>query len=296
MGMTVLYVAFGFVALWLLAEVLLQYKARLRWRLLAFVGFLGVVAGVVLPSVPVIAVGAGAFAIGQTLVTLSFRKGFVAGWALRRDAPDAASAPPAGGRSGGGRSGKRRRGAAPRPPEPALEVTALEYDDDPATAADGAGGPDAERPVAADQVYLPQPMDDDTGSYGIQSFSPTGQGAPHSFAGPEQDAHQYAAYYDPQQQGGYEAGYAYGQQQTYAAYSDPYIGTGGGVAQPYAGYPQYTDPQYATDTPPGGVWVPQQRDVDAPYPAQPQQPQPYPGHDPQQYPYQGSGEYEQYRY
>ncbi|MCB5181379.1 hypothetical protein LG632_18575, partial [Streptomyces sp. SMC 277] len=79
MGMTVLYVAFGFVALWLLAEVLLQYKARLRWRLLAFAGFLGVVAGVVLPSVPVIAVGAGAFAVGQTLVTLSFRKGFVAG-------------------------------------------------------------------------------------------------------------------------------------------------------------------------------------------------------------------------
>lgn len=36
MGMTVLYIAFGFVALWLLAEVLMQNKARLRWRLLAF--------------------------------------------------------------------------------------------------------------------------------------------------------------------------------------------------------------------------------------------------------------------
>lgn len=45
MGMTVLYIAFGFVALWLLAEVLMQYKARLRWRLLAFAGFVGVVAG-----------------------------------------------------------------------------------------------------------------------------------------------------------------------------------------------------------------------------------------------------------
>lgn len=78
MGMTVLYIAFGFVALWLLAEVLMQYKARLRWRLLAFAGFLGVVAGVVLPSVPVIGVGAAAFALGQTLVTLSFRKGFEA--------------------------------------------------------------------------------------------------------------------------------------------------------------------------------------------------------------------------
>ncbi|GFN03290.1 hypothetical protein Smic_18460 [Streptomyces microflavus] len=45
MGWTVLYIAFGLVALWLLGEVLLQYKARLRWRLLAFGGFLGVVMG-----------------------------------------------------------------------------------------------------------------------------------------------------------------------------------------------------------------------------------------------------------
>jgi hypothetical protein len=41
MGYTVLYIAFGVVALWLLGEVLLQDKARLRWRALAFVGFLG---------------------------------------------------------------------------------------------------------------------------------------------------------------------------------------------------------------------------------------------------------------
>ena len=46
MGYSVLYIAFGIVALWLLGEVLLQYKARLRWRLLAFCGFLGVVVGV----------------------------------------------------------------------------------------------------------------------------------------------------------------------------------------------------------------------------------------------------------
>ena len=39
MGWAVLYIAFGIVALWLLGEVLLQYKARLRWRLLAFAGF-----------------------------------------------------------------------------------------------------------------------------------------------------------------------------------------------------------------------------------------------------------------
>ncbi|HEY9438952.1 MAG TPA: hypothetical protein VIS29_09925, partial [Streptomyces sp.] len=82
MGWTVLYIAFGIVALWLLGEVLLQYKARLRWRLVAFVGFLGVVFGVLIPSVPVIAVGAVAFAVGQTYVTLSFRRGFSTGWAI----------------------------------------------------------------------------------------------------------------------------------------------------------------------------------------------------------------------
>lgn len=300
MGMTVLYIAFGFVALWLLAEVLMQYKARLRWRLLAFTGFLGVVAGVVLPSVPVIGAGAAAFALGQTLVTLSFRKGFEAGWALRRGGEPV-------------RQSGRRRSGGPRP-EPALQVTGLEYGD-PDGPADGDGAPDgreehaSERQfqAAAGEVYNPQPMPDDTGSYGIQSFAP----AP-PFTTAEQDAHQYAAYYDPAGQGGgagydYSGGYQTGeQQQVYAAYSDPYIGTGGGLGQPqaydypndpgygqysaYPAYPDYGQQQYAMDTPPGGVWVPQQRDVAQPYPAD-EQPEP-----PQQYPYPQQGEYEQYRY
>src|SRR5690242_873195 len=88
MGWTVLYIAFGIVALWLLGEVLLQYKARLRWRLLAFAGFLGVVLGVLIPSVIVIGLGAAAFAVGQTFVTLSFRRGFSAGWAVKRPEGD----------------------------------------------------------------------------------------------------------------------------------------------------------------------------------------------------------------
>src|ERR1700759_762352 len=105
MGYSVLYIAFGIVALWLLGEVLLQYKARLRWRLLAFAGFLGVVGGVYLREVIVIVLGAIAFGAGQSFVTLSYKRGFSTGWAL-------------GGRPG---SSRRRRGGAPRT-EPLLEV------------------------------------------------------------------------------------------------------------------------------------------------------------------------------
>ncbi|MER6203345.1 hypothetical protein ABT234_39005 [Streptomyces sp. NPDC001586] len=290
MGMTVLYIAFGFVALWLLAEVLMQYKARLRWRLLAFAGFLGVVAGVVLPSVPVIGAGAAAFAVGQTLVTLSFRKGFVAGWALRRGGEPV-------------RQSRRRRSGSPAAKqEPALQVTALQYED-----ADGAGdGPVEERSFrdAPPVVYSPEPVPEDTGSYGIQSLAPEAAQTA-AFASPfttaEQDAHQYAAYYDQQNQGGYDysGGYPTGdQQQVYAAYSDPYIGTGGGVVPPqpydYTPYADYGQQQYSTDTPPGGVWVPQQRSTDGagqPYPMEDQgEPQQ------QQYPYPQQGGYEQYRY
>lgn len=104
MGWTVLYIAFGIVALWLLGEVLLQYKARLRWRLLAFVGFLGVVFGVLIPSVIVIGLGAAAFAVGQTYVTLSFRRGFAEGWAVgNRQGADS-----------GSRQGLRQEQATPR--------------------------------------------------------------------------------------------------------------------------------------------------------------------------------------
>lgn len=291
MGMTVLYIAFGFVALWLLAEVLMQYKARLRWRLLAFAGFAGVVAGVVLPSVMVIGAGAAAFAVGQTLVTLSFRKGFVAGWALRRGGAPV-------------RQSRRRRSGGAADPEPALQVTGLAYE-----AADGAAD-ESDFRTAAEEVYSPQPVPEETGSYGIQSFAPApdaGQtaGFASPFATAEQDAHQYAAYYDPQNQGGsggydYSGGYPTGeQQQVYAAYSDPYIGTGGAVApqQPYdyTPYADYGQQQYSMDTPPGGVWVPQQRSTDEygrPYPVEEQ------AEPPQQYPYPNpqQGEYEQYRY
>ncbi|MGV9555425.1 SCO2102 family sporulation regulator [Streptomyces sp. NPDC003522] len=323
MGWTVLYIAFGIVALWLLGEVLLQYKARLRWRLLAFGGFLGVVVGVLIPSVVVIGVGAAAFAVGQTYVTLSFRRGFAEGWAVSRPGTEDTG---------------RRRGKDERQ-DPTLEVSDLEeaeggsapyggdavtpFGGDAAYGGDGSAYGDDDRddvftPAArgtdataaeSTSVYEPQPLPDDTGSYGVYSDTA------HASATQPQD--QYATAAQGADQGyGYDGYSGYGQQQygydasgeqQYAAYSDPYIGTqsyGGGSYD--AGYDQqqypqqgYGQDQYGTGgydaTPAGGVWVPQQRSTDDPLAGElpPEQPYPYQGDGRQQ----GNNGYdEQYRF
>lgn len=293
MGWTVLYIAFGCVALWLLGEVLLQYKARLRWRLLAFGGFLGVVIGVLLPSVIVIGAGAIAFATGQTYVTLSFRRGFSTGWAL-------------GGQPGLSKRRKTTPRGAEAHQEPTLQVSDLEYE------AAGPAGPPPETPPGGG-VYAPEPLPDDTGQYGVYSDDAYAQQQAQQSA--QQDgAYGYDTYatagYDPQQP------YAYGEtgQQQYAAYSDPYIGTqsyGGqqsydayGDQQQYAPYPT-ADPYGSgsgtyNETPPGGVWVPQQRSVEDPYgqyggELPPEQPYPYQGEQAQGNGYD-AGYDEQYRY
>ncbi|MFD0020860.1 hypothetical protein [Streptomyces sp. NPDC058382] len=328
MGWTVLYIAFGIVALWLLGEVLLQYKARLRWRLLAFTGFVGVVIGVLMPSVLVITIGAIAFATGQTYVTLSFRRGFSTGWAI-------------GGSPGASR---RRRGGADRGPH--LQVSDLEMEQAPAAPPEPSHAPLAPQNPA--EVYEPEPLPDDTGQYGVYTDARSQQG-PHQEPQQPQGQPQYAAYepytdysaYPAQGQDtfagqdsytgqdtyagqGTFAGqdsyagagqYDYGtDQQQYAAYSDPYIGTGTTAGAPqygtydsygnhdsYGGGHQYADPyadpyaqsaQYGSETPPGGVWVPQQREAEQ-YPPmppeQPAQPAPYPnGYD--------TGHNDQYRY
>ncbi|MEU2071095.1 hypothetical protein [Streptomyces anulatus] len=279
MGWTVLYIAFGLVALWLLGEVLLQYKARLRWRLLAFAGFLGVVVGVLLASVPVIVVGTLAFATGQTFVTLSFRRGFSTGWAI------------------GGSPGESRRrrgggeGAAVK--EPTLEVSDLEVT-----------GPGYDQPPAAppaQPVYEPQPLPDDTGQYGVYGntgYDTNGNDQDHGHEADPSAQPQYAAYdpytgYEqPPAQDPYAGTYDYGtDRQSYAAYSDPYIGTtngapsygghdaygqgGGDGYDSQGGQQSYLDPYaqgHVADTPPGGVWVPQQRDTEQYPPMPPEQP------------------------
>ncbi|MFB6782254.1 MULTISPECIES: hypothetical protein [unclassified Streptomyces] len=309
MGWTVLYIAFGIVALWLLGEVLLQYKARLRWRLLAFAGFACVVVGVLMPSVFVIAVGAIAFATGQTYVTLSFRRGFSTGWAI------------------GGSPGESRRrrsgGARDTHREPTLEVSDLEMEYDHSDR-DEAKNP---APVSGAAVYEPEPLPDDTGQYGIytdpQPAQQSQQAQPqyasydpypdHStYTAPAQDLYAGQDSHGGQgtyaSQDSYAGQYDYGtDRQQYAAYSDPYIGTTTGSPQygaqdPYASHDSYggqqqftADPyaqQYASETPPGGVWVPQQREGEQ-YPPlppeQPAQPAPFPnGYD--------TGYNDQYRY
>ncbi|MFG3245818.1 hypothetical protein [Streptomyces sp. NPDC048187] len=325
MGWTVLYIAFGVVALWLLGEVLLQYKARLRWRLLAFGGFVGVVAGVLMSNVLVIGLGAAAFAVGQTYVTLSFRRGFEAGWAVnapaslvgkrarpgrgrREPAPEVPAAGPAEG--GQDHDGYDAHARSHVPAEDGPPYGPDDYDrDDVFTPARPAADPSAAETTA---VYEPQPMPDDTGSYGVYADSGYGTGQQQAAAAPGADqayAYDYSGY---GQQQGY--GYDPGAQQQYAAYSDPYIGThqyGGGAydtggydatgAQQQYGQQGYGQDPYATgapggyggETPAGGVWVPQQRSTDDPYGGElpPEQ---------QSYPYQGDdrtqGYDEQYRF
>ncbi|GAA3761493.1 hypothetical protein [Streptomyces tremellae] len=325
MGWAVLYIAFGMVALWLLGEVLLQYKARLRWRLLAFVGFLTVVVGVVLPSVLVIVAGAIAFGVGQTYVTLSFRKGYSTGWALggrpstsrrRRGAAGADAAP--------------RRDAGPREAapeqEPAQEQTMVA-----AVPGDATAGGEGQGAADETAVYAPQPLPDDTGAqYGVHhdaadtasglgtaAFAAESQGGHTDYAPADYDAYggyeqpaahagyapydAYGTYQDQPDQAAYppqQYGYGYGSQDQGAqgAQAGPAAAQGGQTGQdqsgqqqppyqgqydghdtyaaPYAGpasygayetygdgygQQQYQDP-YAVDTPPGGVWVPQQRD------------------------------------
>ncbi|MET7318614.1 hypothetical protein ACPCJU_01215 [Streptomyces thermodiastaticus] len=327
MGWAVLYIAFGVVALWLLGEVLLQYKARLRWRLLAFAGFLCVVLGVLLPSVIVIALGAVAFAVGQTFVTLSFRRGFTAGWAVRHPGT-------------GGERPKRRRArgdraaAAPEPAAPADDAgdtvgvadTVAGHEDTreqphiPAPAPDYGFEDDDDRddvftPVdrtaaqtAAEStaVYQPQPLPDDTGHYGVydSGYSTTDQ-TQAPYAGTAHTEQSYG--YDYSGYDGAAHGYGTTGPQDYTGYTEPYPGAaayggtsydpGYGQQQPsYAAQDPYAHGGHAGETPAEGVWVPQQR-TDESYGDQvpPEQPYPYPGTHGGQAQH-GAGYDEQYRY
>lgn len=267
MAYTALYIAFGFVALWLLGEVLLQYKARLRWRALAFVGFLGVVCGVYLGTVVLIGVGAAAFATGQTFVTISYRRGFSTGWAL-------------GGRPG---TSRRRRtggaGAATAAPdefgvEPAAAAQeSAEFAADPAEQreqefsyqAEPAPESTGEYPGYGPQQGYPgdYPTQYDVGSYDPAGYEQTGfEQARYEQAGYDQGGYDQSGY----DQGGYQQyGYPVAQDPAGTAqqpniYADqqaqyPPAGQDQNYGQPYETNP-YPDPYAA---PADGGWVPEQQ-------------------------------------
>ncbi|MFE0630238.1 hypothetical protein ACFW3D_25140 [Streptomyces sp. NPDC058864] len=315
MAYTVLYIAFGVVALWLLGEVLLQYKARLRWRLLAFAGFLGVVLGVYLPSVLVIVVGALAFGAGQTFVTLSYRRGFVEGWALRSpkegaDDEDDEEAPPLPRRA----AGRRGRGAD-REEAPA-EALSTPYEEPGNEAPAGAGvgqsydsyataGQAAAAPAGMDstQVYQPMPMHEDSGEYPMYNNNGQPNYAQDPYAGAGYQNYDATTGYGDwnggqQQQQPAAASYdAYGQQQQTGGWEQQQTAYGnyaGGYQDPYQGQTQgqgVPQQQYGYDTPAGGVWVPQQGGEQQPYVPQQQNTYDQQG---QQQGQQGQGQYDQY--
>jgi hypothetical protein len=290
MGYSVLYIAFGIVALWLLGEVLLQYKARLRWRVLAFAGFLGVVGGVAMREVVVIVLGAVAFGAGQSFVTLSYKRGFSTGWAV-------------GGRPG---SSRRRKGASPRASEPVLEVTPVEAEENredafAAAAYDQAAPGSGPQTDQDGQIYQPVPLQDDSGEYPLYDGQSTYTADPYTsggyegygaqgygdWAGVPHPATTAASYesggYEQQQQqqqpgsGWGEQGYGYEQAPYqeqpaaaaagYDAYGG-YTGTVGGDTNGGYGYGGYQGQSPGYDSGQGaGDWQSQQ-----PYPQQPQQP------------------------
>lgn len=265
MGYTVLYIAFGVVALWLLGEVLLQYKARLRWRLLAFAGFLAVATGVLLPSVVVIALGAVAFGAGQTFVTLSYRRGFQAGWALPvayriryggdiEDAADDAAADSAAAGDGGGRRAAAPAhpdgGPGPEPgPEPGAEpwrepaaaspaeqtmvaVGSLSYGEDadevtPFGVAYDYGQASATVGAGATQAFQPMRMPDDGDQFGTYQSGSAGGQDPYGGGG-------YQEYGGPGGGQGYADQQGYGDQGYGGQGQGGYDGWGGGQQQPAA--------------------------------------------------------------
>ncbi|MFF2656676.1 hypothetical protein ACFVUH_04860 [Kitasatospora sp. NPDC058032] len=283
-GYLLLYVALAVVALWLVAELLFQNRAPLHWRGLALAGFLAVAAGMAAGSVPVIGAGAAMFAVGQTFVTLSVKRGYASGWSLRaadgRLPGPLAKVPLLGALTGGGAAAA----AAAVAVEQVGEVGAVE--EAPAVA-----------PVAVEEAAVEQ-----TAAFEMQELAADGVYAP-AYYEQQQDAaaytEAYQAGYDPaQQQQQQQQQYGYDQQQqwqqqygydqgygTYQQQPDAYGNYQQQQADPYAGYQQPQQQQQ------------QQYGYDQQQPWQPAEPQPQPDqpitgipHQPQQ------PHYDQYGY
>ncbi|MFJ8040964.1 hypothetical protein ACIRBX_10725 [Kitasatospora sp. NPDC096147] len=264
-GYLVLYAALGVVALWLVAELLLQSRAPLHWRAVALAGFLLVPVGMSLSSVPVIGAGAAGFALGQVMVTLSVKRGYTSGWSLRRadgELPGALAKVPLLSAATGGE-------------DPAAEAVAV--------AKVGEVGPveepSAEEPAAA-APYAFEQVGFEQAAFEPAPFEQT-PFEPAPFDGSAYDYRQQAAYQpEPLAEDSVYAGAYYQpqpEQQQYYAAADEY-----GHQAPVGGYEQQYQPQYQDPYAQSGYyeqgWQPQEDWQQQP--AIPQQPAP--GHDQQQ--------------
>ncbi|MFH9348506.1 hypothetical protein [Kitasatospora sp. NPDC017646] len=248
-GYLLLYVALAVVALWLVAEVLLQNRAPLHWRVLALAGFLGVAVGMGLGSVVVIGAGAGLFAIGQAFVTLSVKKGYQAGWSLRKSDGSLpgplARVPLLGALTGGAAVAA----AAAAEEKRVGEVSAVEE------AGAEAGTPESESASVAEET----PEVEQTAAFEMQELAQDGIYAPAYYE--QQQAQQPQDPYAPAYQSGYDQQQWQTQQQPAYAYDQQ---TYGGYPQqqqdPYGGYQQQSQDQQQPQDPytayPQQAWDP----------------------------------------
>ncbi|GJF32984.1 hypothetical protein KNE206_56840 [Kitasatospora sp. NE20-6] len=227
-GYLLLYAALVVVALWLVAELLLQNRAPLVWRGTALGGFLTVVAGMALQSVLVIGAGAAAFAVGQVFVTASVKRGVAVGRSLR--GPDGSLPAPLAripllAAATGGAAGAPDAAGVPVPV--VGEVGPVEPE------RPGAAYAEVEEIAADDGVYTEQPWQQEQVEQ--QQVWPYQQPA-------QQDAYGQQAAYAQQAAYGYDQGQAQGQTWQQTAYQDQY----GQVQYAQVAYPQngYAQPGY----------------------------------------------------
>ncbi|MFF4821117.1 hypothetical protein ACFY2K_41810 [Kitasatospora sp. NPDC001309] len=265
-GYLLLYVALAVVALWLVAEVLLQNRAPVHWRALALAGFLGVAVGMGLDSVVVIGAGAALFAVGQTFVTLSVKKGYQAGWSLR-NADGSLPGPLAKVPLLGALTGGAAVAAAAAEEKRVGEVSAVEETLAPDTAP-------ASAPVAEDVPEVEQ-----TAAFEMRELAQDGVYAPSYYEQPQaqQQPQQPQDPYAPAYQPGYEQqqwqqpqqqpAYAYEQQQSYGGYPQQ-------QQDPYGGYQQAQDPYAGYQQQHQQAWDPNAQQQHQPHEQQQWQPQP----------------------
>ncbi|GAA2996143.1 hypothetical protein GCM10020229_05800 [Kitasatospora albolonga] len=222
-GYLVLYAALAAVALWLVAELLLQSRSPLHWRAVALGGFLLVAVGMVLSSVPVIGAGAAGFAAGQVMVTLSVKRGYTSGWSLRKadgELPGALAKVPLLSAATGGEDPAAEAAAVVQVgevgpiEEPAAVPAAAPYEFEQVAFEPAAFEAPAYEAAAYEQaVYQPEPLTEDS-VYAGAYYQP--QPEPQYYAATDEFGYQ-------QQQQQPVPGY---EQQYQQQYQDPYAQTG----------------------------------------------------------------------